>query len=73
MCSCTLWNANPQVVHSTELVLLEKKNGAHVIQGCNGEPLTTHGQQIVRRDVACTVLLVRQCTLAFDYIGRKTQ
>ena len=35
-CSYTLWNASPQVVRSTEWVLLERMNGAHIVQGCNG-------------------------------------
>ena len=38
------------------LVLLERNNGAHIDQGCNGEPLATRYQQIVRRDAARKLL-----------------
>jgi len=41
---------NPEVVRSTELVLLEKMNGACIVQGCNGESQATRGQQVIRRD-----------------------
>ena len=64
------WNANHQAVHSPELVLIMRKNGSYIIQGCNGE---LRSQQIVRHDAACMAWLVRQCTPAFENVGCKTQ
>ena len=49
MCSCTLWNVNPEVVRSIELVQHGRMSGVHNVRGCAGEPLATRGLQIARR------------------------
>ena len=58
MCSCTLWNVNPEVVRSIELVKHGRMSGVHNSQvaalGCAEEPLATRGLQIAGRDAART-------------------
>ena len=54
MCSCTLWNVNPQEVRSTEMVLHVRMSGVHNVRGCAEEPLATRGLQITGRDAART-------------------
>ena len=56
MCSCILWNVNPQVVRSTELVLHVRMSGVHNFTGCADESLATRGLQITGRDAARTVM-----------------
>ena len=54
MCSCTLWNVNPQVVRSIELVQHGRMSSVHIVLGCAWESLATRGLQITERDAART-------------------
>ena len=54
MCSCTLWNVNPKVVRSIELVQHGRMSGFRNFRGCAGEPLATRGLQIAGGDAART-------------------
>ena len=56
MCLGTLWNVNPEIVRSIELVQLGKTSGVHNVRGCAEEPLAiaTRGLQIAGRDAART-------------------
>ena len=44
----------------------ERMNGAHIVQGCSGEPLTKRGWQVVTAGKA------QRCTPASDLVGHDT-
>ena len=50
----TMWNANPHVLRSIELVLHGRMSGVRNVRGCAEEPLATRGLQIAGRDAAHT-------------------
>ena len=54
MCSCTLWNVNPQVVRCIELVQNGRMSSVHNVRGCAEESLATRGLQIAGREAAYT-------------------
>ena len=71
MCSCTLWNVNPEVVHSIELVLHERMSGVHNVQGCDGEPLAMHGLQIT--DYKNLSFLICVCSVGMPVTPRSVR